>query len=263
MEVVEHGPLRCRLLVDRWYRWPTGLDETESSRLAETTATLVRMTVELRAGEPFVRLRLDFDNASRDHRVRFHVPLPGRTDRSWTEGQFAIVERGLEMEGGHGEHPLPTFPAHGLAAANGAVALLDHVTEVELVDGRELALTLLRSTGLISRDMHPWRAEPAGPVIEAPGGQLLGPRTLTFALLPHLGEPSTGVLEALEAYRGSFVAVRATGVPEAAAIDVPGLAVDGAGIALAALRRRGDELELRLVNETGEHAGGDGQRPVR
>ncbi len=252
LEVVEHGPLRGVIAVDRTYPWPVGLRDQGSSRAAETAATLVRTTVELRAGEPFVRLRIDFDNQSRDHRVRFHIPLAQPSDRSWTEGQFAIVERGLTMEGGHGEHPLPTFPAHGLAAADGVVALLDHLTEMELVDGRELALTLLRSTGLISRDMHPWRAEPAGPVIAAPGGQGIGPRTVTFALLPHRGPPSPDVLECLEAYRGPFVVERGTGSSQEPPVDAAGLAIEGDGVVLTSLRRHDGGLELRLVNETGD-----------
>ena len=67
--------------------------------------------------------------------------------------------------------PLPTFPAHGWVAAGAAAVLTDHVMEYELVDGtgrdaapdgaKELALTILRSTGTISRTLHPWRAEPA------------------------------------------------------------------------------------------------------
>ena len=38
-------------------------------------------------------------------------PCRRRSSGSAAEGQFAVVERGLEPEGGHGEVPLPTFPA--------------------------------------------------------------------------------------------------------------------------------------------------------
>ena len=91
-----------------------------------------------------------------------HVPLREPADRSYAEGQFGIVERGLEPEGGYGEVAIPTYPASAFVAAGGIALLLDHVTEYE-VAGDELALTVLRSTGLISRIHHPWREDPAGP----------------------------------------------------------------------------------------------------
>ena len=250
ISMVEGGPLRGVLEVVRAYAWPRGLSPDLRRRTLASVETVVRTMVELRMGEPFVRLEVAFENGARDHRVRFHVPLPAPTDRSWSEGQYAIIERGLTMEGGHGEHPLPTFPAHGLAAAEGAAVLLEHLTEYELVDGSELALTLLRSTGLISRDMHPWRAEPAGPVIEAPGGQGVGPRRVPFALMPHRGAPDADVLRALEAYRHGFLVARGTGNGNAPLRSAAGLWIEGDGVVMSAVRRRGDDLELRVVNET-------------
>ena len=53
--------------------------------------------------------------------------------------------------------------------------LLDQITEYELVDdGRELALTVLRSFGLISRNANPYREDPAGPEVPVPDAQLIG-----------------------------------------------------------------------------------------
>ncbi|KRT64120.1 MAG: alpha-mannosidase-like protein, alpha-mannosidase [Chloroflexi bacterium CSP1-4] len=249
----ETGPLRADLVVTRTYVWPRGLLDDLSARTAETVEVDVRTRVELRAGEDFVRIALEFDNRSLDHRLRFHIPLPAPTDRSFAEGQFAIVERGLEMEGGHGEWPLPTFPAHGFIAVAGVAVLLDHVLEYELVDGGELALTVLRATGLISRDRHPWRDEPAGPVIAAPTGQAQGLRRLAFAILPHAATtPGARVLEAAERYRQPFLTTIGSGPRQLALTEATGLAVEGEGVVMTSLRRRGDALELRLVNESGE-----------
>jgi alpha-mannosidase len=247
----ESGPLRASLVVVRRYDWPAGLLPDLSARTPETVSSEVRMLVEVRHGEPFVRLLVSFENRARDHRLRFHIPLPEGADRSYAEGQFAVVERGLAMEGGHGEHPLPTFPAHGLVAAGGATVLLEHVLEYEIVAGPELALTLHRATGLISRDRHPWRDEPAGPVIAAPSGQGLGARALAFALLPRLAAvPDPDVLTALERYRQPLLAAPGQGATDLAPRSERGLSVSGPGVVLTSLRRRGDALELRLVNET-------------
>jgi alpha-mannosidase len=249
----EAGPLRAGLVVSRTYAWPRGLLDDLSARTAQTIEVDVRTHVEVRAGEPFVRVALEFDNPALDHRLRFHVPLPEPTDRSYAEGQFAIVERGLDMEGGHGERPLPTFPAHGFVAAAGVAVLVEHVLEYELVDGRELAITVLRATGLISRDRHPWRDEPAGPVIAAPTGQAQGRRRVAFAILPHAtGRPDAAVLEAAERYRQPLLMALGRGPRGIALRGAAGLAVEGEGVVLTALRRRAGALELRLVNESPE-----------
>ena len=200
IEIAETGPLRGALVVHRTYDIPLGLSgdpdlvPEETSRTAATAAIEVAMRVELHAGEPFARIELDWTNRAIDHRLRFHVPLAVAATASHAEGQFAVVDRPLAMEGGHGERPLPTFPAHGWVAAGGAAILTDHVMEYELVDGtgrdaapdgaHELALTVLRATGTISRTLHPWRAEPAGPVVPTPAAERLGP------VAPRLRDPA-------------------------------------------------------------------------
>lgn len=254
LELVASGPLLGALSVRRRYAWPTGLEATGTGRSQETIETEVTTRLELRTGEPFVRVRVDFENRSRDHRVRWHVQLPSLAATSAAEGQFAVVERGLTMEGGHGEVPLPTYPARGFVHAEGVTVLLDHVTEYELIGGRELALTLLRSFGLISRNANPFREDPAGPEIPVPDGQRLGPWSMGFALMPHHGGWSqAGVLPALERYRHPLIAVRGTRTrPVHGPGRATGLSIEGPGVILSALRRRGEWLEVRLVAEHGE-----------
>ncbi|MEZ4595677.1 MAG: hypothetical protein R3C32_01915 [Chloroflexota bacterium] len=127
--VVETGPLRGRLEVTRRYAWPEGLHATGDGRTDRTVHTDVVTLLELRRGEPYLRVRVSFRNASKDHRVRWHIPLPRPTDASYAEAQFAVVRRGLVPEAGHGEVPLATAPARGFVHAAGVTVLLDHVTE--------------------------------------------------------------------------------------------------------------------------------------
>jgi alpha-mannosidase len=260
----EPGPLRASLAVTRTYAWPIGLLGDLAGRATETVETDVRMTVGLHSGESFVRVSVEFVNRAVDHRFRFHVPMLPSADRTYAEGQFAVVERGTVMEGGHGERPLPTFPAHGLVAADGAAILLEHVLEYELLDGPELALTLLRATGLISRDRHPYRDEPAGPVIPAPTGQGLGTRHVSFALLPMSdGRPSAAVLAALERYRNPFLAATGDADASLGLRSGHGLAIEGDGVVLSSLRRREASLEVRLVNELGKEVRATLRGPFR
>jgi mannosylglycerate hydrolase len=232
VSLVDGGPLVGSLAVHRRYPWAA-----------------VSTIVELRAGEPFCRLDISFENRYPDHRVRLHVPLARPAGHSHAEGQFAVVERGRTSEGGHGEVPLPTFPAYSFVDAGGVAVLLDQVSEYELVDG-ELAVTLLRATGLISRADHPYRREPAGPVIATPQAQCLGPVRTSLAVMPHAGDwAAAGVDRAAEAYRCPPVVVDGTGGDVELAAE-QGLAVEGA--TMTSLRRRDDRLELRVVALTNE-----------
>jgi mannosylglycerate hydrolase len=249
------GPIRGRIVVRRTYDWPVGVTEDGSARAEPTVPTEVVTSLELRADEPFVRVEVAFENRSDDHRVRFHVPLPERATRSHAEGQFAVVERGLVGEGGYREEPLATFPAHGWVDAGGVAILLEHLAEYELTDdGAELALTLLRSTGLISRNDNPYRQDPAGPEIAIPNAQMRGRWRIAFALYPHEGDwRSGGVPAASERFRHPLLATPGLGSepdawPPPGAAE-PGLVLDGDAVVLSSLRRRDDGwLELRIVN---------------
>ncbi|MFD3523192.1 alpha-mannosidase [Streptomyces sp. NPDC058653] len=239
------GPLRASLTVERVYDWPEAVDRTADRRTATTRRGSVRLDVELRAGEPFVRLDLTLDNASLDHRVRCHVPLARPATSSYAEGQFAVVERGRTAEGGFSERPVPTFPAHGFVDAGGAGLLLTQACEYELLDG-ELALTVLRGTGWLSRNIHPYRAEPAGPQLPVPAAQMTGTSTVSFAVLPHRGDwHEAGLVEAGEHFRHPLHAAPGTGPLEAPPTSGRGPSVEGA--VMTSLRRRDGELEMRLV----------------
>ncbi|MEA2610892.1 MAG: 2-O-(6-phospho-alpha-D-mannosyl)-D-glycerate hydrolase [Chloroflexota bacterium] len=252
IEASAHGPLLGELLVRRRYDWPLAVEPSGAARSQVTTETEVTTRYEVRIGEPFVRVRIEFENRSRDHRLRWHIPLPDAATTSAAEGGFAVVERGLTMEGGHGEVPLPTYPARGFVHVAGLSVLLDQLTEYELVDGgRELAVTVLRAFALISRNANPYREDPAGPEIPIPDAQRIGACSLGFAVMPHAGGWSeAGVLEAAERYQLPLLAVRGTARSEIAGPGHrPGLSLEGPGVVLSALRRWGDWLELRLVAE--------------
>lgn len=263
VETVWSGPVVAALDVRRTYRWPSTSSEAFTdpahARVPQPVAddpgrgdaeveVVVDTRVELRAGEPFVRLHVEFDNRCADHRVRLHVPLPSSATESHAEGQFAVVTRGLTAEGGCGEMPLPTFPASSWVAAGGMAALLEHVTEYELT-GDELALTLLRSVGYLSRNRNGLRPEPAGPQIPTPAAQSRGLRSVSMALMPYRGA-CEGVQDAAEVFRHDLLAVAGTGAPE---LELPepahGLTVTGA--VMTSLRRREDWRELRVVAHTG------------
>ena len=123
LETLADSPAPPLDVLHRTYEWDGKHVETQTH-------------FERRAGEPFVRIRVDFENPCEDQRVRVHIRMKEPADVRSREGQFAVVERGHEPEGGYGEVPLPTYPAGAFVSAGGTSLLLDHVTEYELVGRR-------------------------------------------------------------------------------------------------------------------------------
>ena len=253
------GPVRGRLRVSRTFAWPAAALPDGSARIDAVEPTEVVTELELRAGEPFLRVAVAFDNRSEDHRVRFLTPLPRRAEVSHAEGQFAVVERGTAGEGGYHEEPLATYPAHGWVDAGGVALLLDHLAEYELTDdGHALALTVLRSTGLISRNDNPYRQDPAGPEIAIPNAQMRGRWRFTFAIAVHAGDwAEGGVPSAAERYRHELVSAYGSGPADAVwpprGAGTEALALEGEHVVLTALRRRDEWIEARVVNLSADH----------
>ena len=111
---------------------------------------------------------------------------------------------------------------------------------------------MLRSIGYLSRNVHPYRSEPAGPQLPTPDAQALGPCHLSLAVMPHRGTwAASGIAEATDAYLHPVVVTRGSGPASQPLTQVEGLAVTGDGVELVSLRRRADAdttVEARVVN---------------
>ncbi|MRG59886.1 alpha-mannosidase [Agromyces sp. CFH 90414] len=277
VEVLEAGPIRGRLLVRRTYAIPAAVDAIDRDRRSDATVPLVVDTVlELREGEPIVRVAVDFVNPAADHRLRVLVPtavadLPG----SSAAGQYAVTERGRTGEGGWGEHPLPTYPVARFVHAGRASLIVTKHSEYEIVgdpvSGSDaIALTLVRAVGMMSVNIHPLRDEPAGAEFPVPGAQYLGTRVRTeFAVLPSsAGWAESGAARWAELVRVEPEVARGTrggpavvggvagaggtaegaSLPAVPAIEVPGDVVLESLREVAAASGEGTDWEARFVN---------------
>ncbi len=260
LHTLDTGPARARLLVESVYRWPQHALGDERScwrRSDETVLAEVHTLLELRAGERFVRVRVELDNRARDHRLRAHVPLPAPVTASHAECAFAVVERGLTAEGGPHERALPTFVSRRFVDCSdgevGLALLHDGLLEYEVVeDGAEVALTLLRATGYLSRAEPALRPNPAGPLDPLDGPQLQGRHVVEYALLPHRGDwRDAGLHAAADDFLVPLERVRGGGWPGAwRPRSGHVLTVDGAEV--SAVLREPEGLVVRLVNPSAE-----------
>jgi alpha-mannosidase len=200
--------------------------------------------VRKRSEEPFVRLDGVIHNARPDHRLRLHVGLPSPTGRALAGAPFELVDRPLVGEGSQGEKASPTWPARHVAMASGTAVLHEGVFEYEVVDGRALAVTLLRSVGTISRQGLPTRPWPAGPETPTPNAQMIGETAFSLGVFP--GARHLGLMRNVERFALSIVEAEASGGGEMSSVG-PLLHVHG-DVELSNIRRNDGAVEVRIWN---------------
>ena len=200
-----------------------------------------------RGDEPFLRVSVAIDNRRPDHRLRLHLRLPEPASTAVAGSPFELVTRGPVSEGGELEPPSPTWPARGVVLAGGIAVLAEGVIEYELVGERELAVTLLRCVGTISRADLATRRNPAGPDVATPGAQMIGETTLELAVLPDAR--AAGLLPAWERFALPLRSAPATG---GGTLPPAGSLLEVRGAELSGVRRREGELVATIWNPTGE-----------
>jgi len=180
LAVTERGPVRSAAVISATYVWPDRIDGATQQRVG-ANEVLVTTELHVLADERAVRVRTSFVNPSCDHRLRVHFPTVAPADGSTAECAFGTVHRGLTTEGRPDEYGLPTFPSRRFVQAGRTTVVHEGLHEYEVVGiddakGHELAVTLLRSTGMLSRVGMRLRPLPAGPLTPVEGLQLLGTR---------------------------------------------------------------------------------------
>jgi hypothetical protein len=182
-----------------------------------------------------------------DHRLRLHVALPERPDGSVAVSPFEVIRRPLASEGGT-ENPSPTWPTRGAVLAGGLGVFGEGVFEYEVIpDPPELAITLLRCVGTISRPQIATRAWSAGPDIGTPAAQMLGGHSVHLWF--ERGLRPEDLPSAWERYALALRAVPADGGGK---LPGSGSLLEIEGAELSSVRRVDEELEVRIWNPSKE-----------
>lgn len=202
-----------------------------------------RVGVRRAAGEPFLRLEVEVANGRPDHRLRLHLRLPREAAGSVAGAPFELVERPLTSEGSELEAPSPTWPARGVVWAGGLAALGVGVFEYEVAGGAELALTLLRCVGTISRERLATRPFPAGPGVPTPEAQMLGTWRASLGVL-RTDRPE----ELLPAWERFALPLREVPAPGGGPLPARGSLLEVEGAALSSVRRAEGRIEVRMWN---------------
>ncbi len=245
-----------RLVVERVLQVPAGLCDDRSHRSDETVALPLQVEARLWPGCRFAELSLHLDNTAKDHRLRALFPCGGeREDRDPGFHAATTFDTAARRRGRADDrdwiHPAPdTFVHQGWVARNGLLVIAPGLNEAEVTATGEIAVTLLRATGWLSRPDLSSRPGDAGPALPTPAAQCPGELTLRIALA--VAEPA----EAPQFSHDFELGLQAVAAgpeplwPEGQAL----LSLEPASVVLSAWKpaENGDGSVLRLSNPSDE-----------
>jgi len=207
----ERGPLRASATATYRLHLPERLSDDRTQRLGNSTIDL-EVTFTLCAQAHRVDLSVALENHASDHRLRLRVASGRHSDHVWADGHFDVLRRPLRPGAGRDWFQRPVATNHqrrfvAVDDAHGGLAVLNRgLSEYEAIPtpaGVDLAVTLLRCVGWLSREDLITRPQGAGPALATPEAQCHGAHRFELALVPYRGAWWDGPL-ALEAQR--FVA---------------------------------------------------------
>lgn len=222
------------------------------------------------AGSELLRIVVLGDNQASDHRLRLVVNT-GIKGRVFADAAFGVLERvplKVAARDEKMEKVVPTAPLHRYVSLfdskNGATIISDGLPEYEVMRD-QIAVTLLRSVGELSRNDIPERPGHAGWPAATPEAQNTGPFEAELGLMLH-GARTPETIDAIER-AADDVLHPLTGETLRSAVAVPssvgGIALEGIGLALSSIKENEDSgwIVLRCVNLTDEERQGTWKFP--
>jgi mannosylglycerate hydrolase len=195
---ITRNPVQQTLELELELTTPLTLSPDRKSRSKEQTRVPITTIITLTNGAPRVDIHTTVDNLARDHRLRVHFPAPFVAGTGAHDGHFEVVERRVGVPAFDEtwvEQPRPEVPQRAFTSVtdgkSGLTVANRGLTEVEVLKNSagnaEIAVTLLRCVGWLSRDDFSTRNGHAGPFLETPGAQMPGTWTFDYSIIPHAG----------------------------------------------------------------------------
>ncbi|MGI8496858.1 MAG: glycosyl hydrolase-related protein [Gemmatimonadaceae bacterium] len=249
--------------------WSLVVPDTSSrvARAPSAAPLALEVTFELDAGAAFVRLRVTGDNLARDHRLRLVVGTGVQRPSVHADAAFSsLLREPIVATLGDASVELPprTAPLHRHVTVSddsqGVTVISDGLAEYEVLGSGDIAITLLRAVGELSRPDLPERPGHAGWPVVTPEAQSQGRFEAVLAIYPH-GPRDTETIAAIER-AADDVLLPLVGRTLRSALSVPspteGIALEGDTLAFSTLKESedGEWLVLRCVNLADQAATG-------
>ncbi len=179
---------------------PVAINDDRKSMSNEKVENKIISYITFKARDPVIYFKTEIDNKSKDNRlkVNFSTVTNNTKDLKCTyDTQFGLIEKEVKVNesgydmGKYQERIETTFAIQNFADLSnqnfGMAVITKGLPEMEICKDEyyNLSLTLLRSTGWLSRDDLRTRGGGAGPAMPTPDAQCLGVNVFEYALYPH------------------------------------------------------------------------------
>lgn len=168
-------------------------------RQKATVACEFQVCLRLDKHSAHLNVRVEMDNAARDHRIRFLFPLTQKAVQVWAGAQFDVVQRpwneGLEWNRDCNAQPYWKWLSSSYD--NGGLAIFSKgLFEYEMLEeGSQVAITLLRCVENINmREPIPLEND------IQPKGQCIGKHVFELAVRPFVDESATQLYQEAELF---------------------------------------------------------------
>lgn len=177
LKITHRSPLAVEVEIAAALPLPANYDRKRKRRSSKLVRCPVHWKFIITAASPWVEVELKFENLAQDHRLRVHVPAPLSAQQTLTGQAFYIVPRPLKMPAGKNwvQAPSPTVPMQNFCAVEearrGLAVLVNGLYEYQaskIKGGVNLAVTLMRAVGWLSRGDLATRRKHAGPFYAPP-----------------------------------------------------------------------------------------------
>ena len=261
------GPVLAEIKQTQILELFESLDDSREKRVGKAEI-LVESIFRFYQDSPRIEISTKLTNKAKDHRLRICFDLPFTSDTSLTETHFGVVERigdpetipdSEELERTMSSYPeLPSgiqpqkrfIRVDDKDGVDGITIFNKGLPEVELVDKRRIAITLVRAVGSLSRSDYPERPMHAGPDEETTGAQVLDTDFEYHYgfVIHHKDEPIYFSADQADSVLDSAISIaldHAETVPEL--LD-PIIMIDNPSVRISSLRVREGAVMVTLYN---------------
>jgi mannosylglycerate hydrolase len=185
-----------KLIISYTMDIPAKISKDRKSRSRERVTTVIVSSISLVPGVARIDIHTEIYNQSSDHRLRVHFPVPFHCDDSLHDGHYETVQRQIGLpvyDETWAEPPRPEVPQGDFTivkSGNLSLTITNRgLPEIEVSNSEngngDIALTLLRCVGWLSRDDITTRKGHAGPMgIATPEAQMIGNHSFDYSIIP-------------------------------------------------------------------------------
>jgi alpha-mannosidase len=266
-DLITHGPIFAEIRQTMSLEFFESIDASREKRVG-TTVVPVESTFRFYRDSPRIEVTTKIENRAKDHRLRVCFDLPFRTDKTITSTHFGCILRDSnpetvpnEDESKKTRSTFPEMPSgiqpqkqfiriEAESGKDAITALNKGLPEVELVGGRRLAITLVRSIGWLSRSDFPERPIHAGPPEETLGAQEMNTEyEFSYAFFAHTKDtPLSKSADLADAFsdEATVISFDKANVPNS--LSTPIIQIDNPSVRVSSLRVKNDSLLVTLYN---------------